>query len=369
MEIKRTQLVVRGMQQDLSISKFNPEFSYENRNIRITAREDSSLLSVTNERGNKKFTKFSSKAVDGRDDVILTASYFKNDSNFSELHISASKPIASLIRINVTLLRSDGQEVSTGMWFGEGHTNEGIEFSGNPGATITKLSIGDQYKSDEKYFYYLKDTVNSSNNDTVPESHPYIKGTFDGNFKGTCIGYASLNKYIILFTHDSKNIDRIYRVEDLSEVMLMFEGNLNFSPEHLIDTMPIYESESTQKVYWTDGYNQPRVINFIKDPEPKKWGNASYYDFSPSIEPYNFIEVSKNDTGGEFSPGVIQYAFTYITDWQGVETNIANTSGLNYISYPTRGAKKDETCYNSFSIKLFGLDQSMLEYILFIERL
>lgn len=111
MEIKRTQLVVRGMQQDLSISKFNPEFSYENRNIRITAREDSSLLSVTNERGNKKFTKFSSKAVDRRDDVILTASYFKNNSNFSELHISASKPTASLIRINVTLLRSDGQEV------------------------------------------------------------------------------------------------------------------------------------------------------------------------------------------------------------------------------------------------------------------
>lgn len=357
MEIKRTQLVVRGMQQDLSISKFNPEFSYENRNIRITAREDSSLLSVTNERGNKKFTKFSSKAVDRRDDVILTASYFKNNSNFSELHISASKPTASLIRINVTLLRSDGQEVFTGIWFEEGQTNSGIEFSGNPGATITKLSIGDQYKSDEKYFYYLKDTVNSSNNDVIPESHPYIEGTFNGNFKGTCIGYASLNKYIILFTHDSNNVDRIYRVKDLSEVMLMFEGDLNFSLEHLIDTMPIYESESTQKVYWTDGYNQPRVINFIKDPEPKKWGNTSYYDFSPSIEPYNFIEVSKNDTGGEFAPGVIQYAFTYITDWQGVETNIANTSGLNYISYPTRGAKKDETCYNSFSIKLFGLDQ------------
>lgn len=53
MEIKRTQLQPKGMSQDLSISKFNPEFSYENRNIRITSREDSSLLSITNERGNK----------------------------------------------------------------------------------------------------------------------------------------------------------------------------------------------------------------------------------------------------------------------------------------------------------------------------
>ena len=51
MEIKQTQLIPRGMAQDLSISKFNPDFAYENRNIRITAREDSALLSITNERG------------------------------------------------------------------------------------------------------------------------------------------------------------------------------------------------------------------------------------------------------------------------------------------------------------------------------
>lgn len=56
MEIKQTQLIPRGMAQDLSISKFNPDFAYENRNIRITAREDSALLSITNERGNKKLS-------------------------------------------------------------------------------------------------------------------------------------------------------------------------------------------------------------------------------------------------------------------------------------------------------------------------
>lgn len=245
MEIKRTQLVPRGMQQDLSISKFNPEFSYENRNIRITAREDSSLLSITNERGNKI-----------------------------------------------------------------------IEFTD---AEDTKFT----------------------------------------SFKGTCIGYASLNSYIILFTHseeDKEAPDRIYRIENLDKTTLMFEGNLNFSLDHLIETLPVYESEGVQKVYWTDSYNQPRVINFMNDPEPEKWGETTYYDFSPSMDPYSFIDVEKNSTGGQFAPGVIQYAFTYITDWHGVESNIVDTSSLNYISYDKRAAKEDETCYNSFSIRLSGLD-------------
>lgn len=245
MEIKRTQLVVRGMQQDLSISKFNPEFSYENRNIRITAREDSSLLSITNERGNKI-----------------------------------------------------------------------IEFTDAEDIKFT-------------------------------------------SFKGTCIGYASLNSYIILFTHseeDKEAPDRIYRIENLDKTTLMFEGNLNFSLDHLIETLPVYESEGVQKVYWTDSYNQPRVINFMNDPEPEKWGETTYYDFSPSMDPYSFIDVEKNSTGGQFAPGVIQYAFTYITDWHGVESNIVDTSSLNYISYDKRAAKEDETCYNSFSIRLSGLD-------------
>ena len=74
MEIKRTQLVPRGMQQDLSISKFNPEFSYENRNIRITAREDSSLLSITNERGNKVLQFKKAKPTNK-----ITAEYLKDE--------------------------------------------------------------------------------------------------------------------------------------------------------------------------------------------------------------------------------------------------------------------------------------------------
>jgi hypothetical protein len=44
------------MSKDLSTSKFNPDFAFDNLNIRITAREDNTLLSVTNEKGSKLCT-------------------------------------------------------------------------------------------------------------------------------------------------------------------------------------------------------------------------------------------------------------------------------------------------------------------------
>lgn len=338
MEIKRTQLVVRGMQQDLSISKFNPEFSYENRNIRITAREDSSLLSVTNERGNKALKFKKSKPTNK-----LT---FELDKETSRYYIYSEFPVNSDITVTCRWYDIDGEwYTDTETILPKGTNKVEAEESQEIAKGIIALSI----QEDAAYIYYTKDIPAPENPD------------FEG-FEGTCIGYATLNEYIVLFTHSSDGIDRIYKVKDLQGVTLMFEGNLKFDLEHLIDTLPVYESESVQKVYWTDSKNQPRVINIINNPEPDKWDEETYYDFSPSIEPYNFIDVTKNSTGGEFAPGVIQYAFTYITDWHGVESNIANTSSLNYISYDKRAAKKDETCYNSFSIKLSGLD-SRYKYV------
>lgn len=56
MEAKVAAFINRGMRQDLSISKVDNEFAYHNHNIRITARDKDTLLSVTNEKGNKEIT-------------------------------------------------------------------------------------------------------------------------------------------------------------------------------------------------------------------------------------------------------------------------------------------------------------------------
>ena len=40
------------MQRDLSVSAFNSQYSYENKNIRIMSTDDNTLLSISNEKGN-----------------------------------------------------------------------------------------------------------------------------------------------------------------------------------------------------------------------------------------------------------------------------------------------------------------------------
>ena len=52
MAIKKASFIPKGMQQDLGVSKFNPDYAYENYNIRIIAGKDNNSFNITNERGN-----------------------------------------------------------------------------------------------------------------------------------------------------------------------------------------------------------------------------------------------------------------------------------------------------------------------------
>lgn len=47
---KSQEFIIKGMNRDLSLSKFSPELAYENMNLRITVLNSNTLLSVTNER-------------------------------------------------------------------------------------------------------------------------------------------------------------------------------------------------------------------------------------------------------------------------------------------------------------------------------
>lgn len=54
MQIKTQVLRIRGMNKDMSYSTFNPEYSFDNKNIRLTARDGNNLFSITNEKGNSE---------------------------------------------------------------------------------------------------------------------------------------------------------------------------------------------------------------------------------------------------------------------------------------------------------------------------
>lgn len=54
MPIKTDLHIIKGMQRDFSVSKASNEFAFDALNIRLTAREGNTLLSITNEKGNKE---------------------------------------------------------------------------------------------------------------------------------------------------------------------------------------------------------------------------------------------------------------------------------------------------------------------------
>ena len=45
---KQITLKTKGMQRDLSVSTFNSEYAYENKNVRVMPTDESTLLSLIN---------------------------------------------------------------------------------------------------------------------------------------------------------------------------------------------------------------------------------------------------------------------------------------------------------------------------------
>lgn len=236
--LKQAQYKIKGMNRDLSFSAFNPEFAFENKNIRITPIEGNTLFSIVNEKGT--------------------------------------------LPLNLT--------------------GEGIS---------------------------------------------------DNIIQGNVLGYSVINDVLILFTTTSEK-DSIYQIEisdtkDTLSVKLLYTGDLNFSSEHPIETLSIYENEDNIKVYWVDGYNQPRVIN-IKDTSTL---NDTSFDFVPVINNLGSakITVSKNYSSGTFPAGTIQYCFTYYNKNR-QETNIVDVSPLYYTSHIDRGENPEDTVSNSFRVSI-----------------
>lgn len=245
----------KGMNKDMSVSAFNPEFAFENLNIRLATNEGNTTMSWVNERGPKKLT----------------------------LHI-----------------------------------------------------------------------------DMKPWLTPKYEENFTDIINGIPIGTAVLNHKLVLFTSS----DHIYVFEKSKDSAytlqgkILYRGSLGFSPNYPIETVVSYESENIQKVYWTDGLNQPRVINIapVMDSKTAKYNDSSF-DFVPELALRETVTVSKMYGAGEFPPGVIQYAFTYYNKY-GQESNIFYTTPLQYISYINRAGNPEEKIANCFKIQINNVDKN-----------
>lgn len=255
----------KGMNRDLSVSAYSPEFAFENMNLRLSTNDGNTLMSWVNERGTEP----------------------------------------------VTISSESGLETS---------------MLGTPVGTAV---INHQL---------IVFTVKEPDEGSIEESVSRIYKLYD--FKGsTC-------KWELLYEDPTD--------EDSEETTKA--PRLDLHVLYPLETLVSYEGEEIQKVYWTDGKNQPRVINIANSYIGKP---ANIFNFVPDIDMEGTtVHVEKLLGGsGTFTSGVIQYAFTYYYKY-GQESNVFHVTPLYYISHNDRGAAPDEKVDNAFRITINGVDDS-----------
>jgi hypothetical protein len=303
--IKSIVFKTKGMQRDLSASAFNSEYSYENKNVRVMPTDESTLLSLINERGNKK------SGIAGVGDHIKGIPIGQALVNNELIIFAAGDDDYRLADITPNIFEAPDIFPCD--------------------VLITNLTAGEDIA-----------------NDITPDLSSIGDITFvDCPYK--------LNIDV-----DSMLDDRIYKLWFNNGVLTgkrLFRGNLGFNYKHPIETISFYENADIRKVYWTDGLNQPRVINIAAASDVVSKWNTDSFNFVRTLSLNEEITIERNIVAnGSFAPGVIQYAFTYFNKY-GQESNIFYTSPLYYISYNNRGASPEDKVSNSFNIEVVNVDR------------
>lgn len=325
-----------GMKQDASPNKHEENFAFENHNIRITAVEDNTLLSVTNERGPKslpitvtkklKSNKIKLSKVDHQNNNIKVNLEYKSDVDLS---VIIEYNLDGITTTFSGTLKKDEDTCTV-------YKPEGADL-----ADVVLVTV--HTKENSEYLFYSED-------EGILPKYTYVPY----ELKGVYIGHCIINNYFVLFTTGDK--DRIYKfklVDDKFKGELLYEGDLNFDLNNPIETLPYYESEEVQKVYWVDGINQNRVINIADE-------FISYntdLNFSPIVDSFPKMSVTTVYKGtGRFTSGVIQYFITYYNKY-GAETKIVEQTKLINISPSNRGGKTNEHCDCSFEVSISNIDK------------
>lgn len=189
------------------------------------------------------------------------------------------------------------------------------------------------------------------------------------NIEGDYVGHCVLDKYLVIFTVKDNNsyIYRVQRDDNTYTTILLYKGALGFSQDYPIEALGVMETNLLYKVYWIDGNHQPRFI-IITTPEYKNVDiidgkdytnlyNENLFDFVGKLQLDEEVTITKNYGSGIFSPGVIQYAFTYFNKY-GQESNIFYTTPLQYISFSDRAGNPEDRIACSFKIDISKLDKN-----------
>lgn len=185
-------------------------------------------------------------------------------------------------------------------------------------------------------------------------------------FLGTLIGWNVLNNHLILFTHEdnpgvASEPDHIYRVDytngDFVLVrggtldVALYNGDLNFDSAYPIESVVYQETEKIQKIYWVDGRNVLRFMNFMaNDFEIARWDNTAF-DSNRVADLNVTVTIHKDNSGNTRANGVVQYLLTYYNK-HGQESGYVWVSDLVYLSPLDKGGSADGTNNNKVTIDI-----------------
>ena len=224
-------------------------------------------------------------------------------------------------------------------------------------------------RQESKYLWEAHNIRFTARDNSTLLSMTNEKGTkiVDRSIVGSYIGHCVVGNYLVVFTVNNK-LNYIHRIEKKADgwvATILYTGNLKMDVEHPIQALGIYEGELVQKVYWVDGKNQPRSINVVadrllfegkdimelSDADKNNLYPEGCFDFTQELLLNEEITVTREEGGGAFSPGTIQYAFSYYNR-HGQESNLFYTTELLNISFPTRGGSPEDVVSNTFHISI-----------------
>lgn len=167
----------------------------------------------------------------------------------------------------------------------------------------------------------------------------------------------------------ANGIDTIIRVDykedGTFEYVKLFEGDLDFDAEHPIESVVYHETDEIQKIYWVDGKNVLRFMNFMEEPNkttglypwqlPDGSYDNTYFDSNRAISFGVDVKITKDNSGNTRPNGVVQYLLTYYNK-HGQESGYAWISDLVYLSPVASGGAADGTNNNAVSLIINNLD-------------
>ena len=367
MEQKSAVLINKGMNRDLSVSKIDGSSAYKNKNIRITVDEHDTLLSVTNERGTKAIS------LTGTIDGDLVGWNVLNNHIILFTHKEGEGPGRPLdypssggLYQNTAIVKDE--EYGAQLGANVGTDVLAYDVSGYDGGEVYIDDLG-EHTSDG--FSYL---IVGESDDQVFDYSAEISG-YSGKIE---IPSGAYTLYLIKSAgHNTgayevgglKDADKIYRIDyDGSSFSVnkgrgssitheyLYAGQLGFDPEFPIESVVYFESEDVQKIYWVDGKNVLRFMNFMESlVNISHWDNTSF-DVNRAIKSGLVANISKDNSGNVRSNGVIQYILTYFNKY-GQESGAVWVSDLVYLSPAGYGGAADETNNNSVTISLLSIDE------------